>query len=728
MKKTLFSKGLYIEGLRRLRVFGFIALALMTVIQLAYPITSYFNYLDWLQHYRHPGDVFSPDIMSFDIVTLSVPFTAALVTPIMVLILFSVFNKRSSSDFYHALPYTRACIFISNMAAVFTWVIGIAVVAGGIGLIAYLAFPQLFTVVFDGALDLLFTYLAFMLISAGVCSLAVSMTGTMLSNIAVSVLILILPRFIMTVITMEIGNLAEYLALDYLSILSPSMNVYVGTLFELFFEGDLPNYFANAAADAYTCIIGILYLAAALFIFIRRKSEVATQPALTRGVQATVRILLTMVIGIFSVILFIEGELAGCIVLTLISVVAYFAYELITTHRWKNCLRALPGLAIVFGISILCGAVMLGIPKISETYRPEAGDVDSVRFVDDGNDERDWFAVGTDKIEFTDEEIIKIVCNTVCENMEQRDKNIYHGYGYYTDGTYEETESYVYRTVAIKSGLITRYRNIAIKQSEHDKILTFLENHEEYIKLCKTLPKYATNTLWFYPAQDGADDSFYAKVFETLQKEIDSLSYDDWYKIANNMEGYDFGTYFEISYDTDTYDSKYVNFNIPAECFPKTFNMLLKTNEIRYKDRYEALSEFIMSLDKGDELYEYSGISVQVCIPDGEGSLKVYSADSSYHNYGGEDPAKGWASDPYKDAYKTLMEKTEGLEKKPSAEEGYVYVEFNYDTARDYNGHENIYESEYGQIYLPLPDDLDPEAAGFYPRSEDENYYHYYEG
>ena len=34
MKKTLFSKGLYVEGLRKLRVLGFIALALMIVIQI----------------------------------------------------------------------------------------------------------------------------------------------------------------------------------------------------------------------------------------------------------------------------------------------------------------------------------------------------------------------------------------------------------------------------------------------------------------------------------------------------------------------------------------------------------------------------------------------------------------------------------------------------------------------------------------------------------------------
>ena len=208
MKKTLFSKGLYVEGLRKLRVLGFIALAPMIVIQIAGPITQYFNYLDWLEYSEH-GEVYYTDTVSFDLVTLSVPLTAALVTPIMVLMLFSVFNKRSASDFYHSLPYTRVCLYLSNMAAVFTWIIGICVISGCVGLLAYISFPKLFSVVFDGAFNYLLTSVAFMLVSAGVCALGSAMTGTLFSNIAVSLLVMFLPRFILTVIRLADDNGGE---------------------------------------------------------------------------------------------------------------------------------------------------------------------------------------------------------------------------------------------------------------------------------------------------------------------------------------------------------------------------------------------------------------------------------------------------------------------------------------------------------------------------------------
>jgi len=716
MKKTLFSKGLYVEGLRKLRVLGFIALALMIVIQIAGPITQYFSYLDWLE-YSEPGEVYYPDTVSFDLVTLSVPLTAALVTPIMVLMLFSVFNKRSASDFYHSLPYTRVCLYLSNMAAVFTWIIGICVISGCVGLLAYISFPKLFSVVFDGAFNYLLTSIAFMLVSAGVCALGSAMTGTLFSNIAVSLLVMFLPRFILTVMTMEIGNNAWYLALDRLAVLSPTMNVYVGTFYYLFFEGDFPNFFENTAADIYTIVLGVVYIALALLVFTKRKSETATQPALSRAVQATVRILLTMVIGIFSVILFIEGEIAGCIIVTLISVVAYFAYELITTHRWKNCLRALPGLAIVLGISILCGAVMVGIPMISEKYTPDADDIDSVRFVD-LTDNHEWFGKGTDKIEFDDPEILDIVAKTVKWNMKTYDTQ-YGGYITLEDSMYyTEEESYVYRTIAIKDGIFTRYRNVKFSSENHEKILDILDEHEEYIKILKTLPTPADGTLDFYSGvQPGADASFYKKAFETLQEEIYELPLEDWYIIAKNMAGIEYGTSFEVSYWSDSYDSVDVWFPIPVDVFPRTFDMLLKTNELGYDERLEKFEAAVESFDEMEENYNHFDISATIYVPEEDGKAAIYRGDSTFTAY---DMPHLWEDDRFKDGYVEALEKAKASDKKPSSTDGYIYMVINYEKLPEEDKNDEYkYRWEYLEIFLPIPEDFDPDEAGFLRMMED---------
>ena len=44
MKKTVFSKGIYLETLRRLMVVGFIALAIALIVQLTPALTTMFDY------------------------------------------------------------------------------------------------------------------------------------------------------------------------------------------------------------------------------------------------------------------------------------------------------------------------------------------------------------------------------------------------------------------------------------------------------------------------------------------------------------------------------------------------------------------------------------------------------------------------------------------------------------------------------------------------------------
>ena len=740
MKKTLFSKGLYIEGLRRLRVFGFVALAVMLVVQLAIPLMGYFNYVNAMEHMTDI-ESYPPDTMKMDLVLISIPLAMALVTPIMVLMLFSIFNKRSSSDFYHALPYTRVCMYLSSMAAVFTWVLGMCIIAGSAGIISLLTMPKIYTIVFDGWLELILSYLSFMIFTAGVFSLGVSLSGTMFSNIAVSAVIMIMPRFIITVISYMVGDGAEFLALEYLPFFNPETNVVVGTLYNLFFMGDIPNYFKNVWCDVYTIVLGLIYLAASLFFFVRRKSEVATQPALTRGVQAAVRIVITLCVSIFAVILVIEGEVAAAIIISLISAIVYFAYELVTTHRWKNCLRALPGLAIVLGLSIVCGALMLGIPKIAEQYRPEADDIDSVRFMYEGRRDH-WFGKGTDEVEFTDSEIKKIVADTVCENMEARENRKYTGYGgYYSDSTfvYHENESYVTRTVAIKDGIFTRYRKVTFKSSDHDEILRSFEEHEEYVRVCKTLPKPAKDTMYFgYSVQDGADQSFYDKVFECLQKEIYELPFEDWYKVAQSY-GEGMMPSFEISYYADTYEDIHVNLYIPAEYFPNTYGMLLTTNNLGYKERLEMAKEMFEELEESDvEGFDYLSFNMQVCIPDGEGGFEVYNADSYYSRH---DKTSKWENDPYREGYLAIMENALKTDEKPSLENGFVFFDFNIERSLeteefekyDYDEDvEYLYSTKgiYETIFLPLPDNFDPNAYGFYViveelKGDSEIYYEY---
>ena len=124
MKKTLFSFGIYKESMRRLRVIGFIALVFLLVVQMSPVIIGVVDYAMMGKTSQ------APTAENFATLTWAMATVSTLVAPLMVLIAFSIFNKRASSDFYHALPYTRPCVFVSIMAAVYTWTAIISIVRG----------------------------------------------------------------------------------------------------------------------------------------------------------------------------------------------------------------------------------------------------------------------------------------------------------------------------------------------------------------------------------------------------------------------------------------------------------------------------------------------------------------------------------------------------------------------------------------------------------------------
>ena len=733
MKKTIFSRGLYAESLRRLRVLGFIALAVMVLVQLAPMIVGVVDYYSSQSYYAEQESIYdeavkhTPETVNALQLFLAVPFTCAIVTPIMVLLVFSIFNKRASSDFYHALPYTRPCMFASTMAAVLTWVIGICLICSVIGLAGYLALPKMFTVIFTGTGELLLSCLALLLLTAGGTALAMSATGTVLSNICVALLVLFLPRFVMTIMTSWISSSAEFLAFNVTgnSFLSYDINIVFGTVVDIFTEGDIPDFFKNLASDIYSIVLGLVYLALALIVFVYRKSETATCPAPGRAVQHVIRIMITMVVGIFATILFIEGEWAGFIVISLLSLVVYLAYELITTHRWKNLLKALPFFGVVVGLCILCGAVIVGVPKIASLYTPDSEDIDSVRLINENNRYYDeWFGKGSEKLELTDEVIIEKVSEALKKNLE-----VYRENGYVGTFLYEVKDDLSYpnymqpeaipQTVAITEGMVTKYRTIFFSQDDYNAILNALEKNEEYIALCKKLPKPAKNSLGFDFYDDDVDYSYYESIFKCLQKEINSLSFEEWYKIANGMSG----AYSEYSlwYNTDDYDSMHVSIPISADCFPKTFTMLLEVEKLGYEKGYEIVD--MMINDDGFAAREdllYASLHVTVRTPDENGGYKYYQIYVDHYS-------DKWSDHKYRDALKDMMQKVAACDGEPSSK-GYISVTYQYECNNNLEKYDEkfdeSYESEYGTVYFPLPEDFDPEAWEFDALSFGNKYYY----
>ena len=466
--------------------------------------------------------------------------------------------------------------------------------------------------------------------------------------------------------------------------------------------GDFPDLVKNITSDIYSLILGFAYLGLGVFVFVKRKSETATCPAPGRVTQHIIRIMLAMTVGIFSTILFIEHHLSGFLIVSLITAVVYFAYELITTHRWKNCLKALPFLGVVAGLCILCGIIIVTVPKIASLYTPEPEEIDSVRLVSDGDDRSYWFGSQGEDFEIKDEAVLKIVSHTLKANMEDyRD----HGSIYYSgkegfDSVYYYDEG-VTRTVAIKDGYVTKYRQIHFTGEDHAALISLLEKNEDYVKEYQTLPEPAEGSIYFsiYNRPD-ADEKIYERSFECLQEEIYSLTLEEWYDVAT-MSGNTVDEY-SVYYDSNDYHSKSVELQISAKVFPKTFDILLETEEAGYDERFEDVKRIITdeSLSESDTLW-YMCIDVSILAPAKDGVLDYYTCHTQFEDYEEET----FVNPQNRETLIELMEAIEKTDKKPS-HEGYVCISYQYDSDE---------ESIYDTIYLPLPDGYDPIENNFTP-------------
>ena len=106
MRKKFFNSHLFKEGFKQLKLFGIISL----IIYMLSVILIFINEVDG----RRIVDIYDCN----PLVLLS--FTV--LAPLFTLFLFSFITSRNSSDFYHSIPYTRTCIFVSFFASIAAWI------------------------------------------------------------------------------------------------------------------------------------------------------------------------------------------------------------------------------------------------------------------------------------------------------------------------------------------------------------------------------------------------------------------------------------------------------------------------------------------------------------------------------------------------------------------------------------------------------------------------------
>ena len=266
MKNKIFNGKLYLEGLRQTKIAGII----LGIITIFLSVLSPISYI--IDYYANSGqerDVVQIDFMEF-------------------------LNKRKGSDFYHSLPCTRNCLFLSFSVAILTWIAGIILttvlltwalfsVAPGV-IVSWIFVPYSFFTFFSGAL----LVMAIML-------LAKSLTGTTFNSLVVAGIICYFPRLLTHMFDEMLTEMAPVLqsgTLGIFSNLAYNIPVYysIGDFFMLYEEYGL----SFIGGIIYTMVLAGIYFGFALWIFQKRKSETAQSATLSNWLQHIFRCLITL--------------------------------------------------------------------------------------------------------------------------------------------------------------------------------------------------------------------------------------------------------------------------------------------------------------------------------------------------------------------------------------------------------------------------------------------------
>lgn len=354
-RSKIYSRRLMHEAMRQIKLPGIIGTLLIAGI-------AFFSTIVKLFEARESGEVvFSYNFMELNSYILLVMYVFA---PLMVMLLFGFMNRRKASDFYHSLSYSRLCIYLSFLTAVILWCI-IIIASGSLVTVVITAATRSLQLDFKTTLFTIVSAVAGCILTTGITVLAMTLTGTYLTNVFTALLILLVPRGIVLMCNKLFSAATPFVVLSGGGIIGNENNIpfiliagvfgYYGTSGFEMFESVVPS--------VYSVVLGLIYTGIGAFCFVRRKSENATQASINRGLQAILRMLPALVITLVAVSRLFNAHTAGVslsetdlfivIMSYVAAAVAYFLYEIITTRHIKKIYRTIPGLFAVFAVNLV---------------------------------------------------------------------------------------------------------------------------------------------------------------------------------------------------------------------------------------------------------------------------------------------------------------------------------------------------------------------------------------
>ncbi|MDR0813073.1 MAG: hypothetical protein LBO63_03595 [Oscillospiraceae bacterium] len=490
--KSFFSKGIYFEGLRQGKVVGFIYAGIMALLSIVIVFGS------------AVVQVLSEDLMltslspedGLGIVTYMSFF---LIIPALMFLLFHFLSTRKGSDHFYSLPVTRSAILVSYTLSAFTWVV--------IGLLVFLL-PILAINIFAvgsvylaGWLALMASVIVACMLTAAAMLIAVSVASNLFGQVAVTLLVLFLPRVLITFGYFLAAGYTEILFPLYNSsgFLNPSTNILTGIVFAPFGLGVF-TIMPRLSSVLYTIGLSAVYFAIALVLFRRRPSEAAEEPASSGLAQNIISALVAFVVALIPIVLLIElatekrnhgsydvGFIIAIAALYGLSLIVFFAYRAISAKSLSAVRRPWSGLAIFLALNI----AFLGIWSlaVSATYgfNPTAQSITYFK-ADIGRTVNQAFGIQSNQYaeyllsqyEIEDEVIDEQIVTALRRNVQDS-----------KEGTiYENPQNSNGLQVTMKIGARTVNRKVLFSDEEYAIIIDRLKNnHPKILELARSFPE-----------------------------------------------------------------------------------------------------------------------------------------------------------------------------------------------------------------------------------------------
>lgn len=563
-KKKIFDLKLFKEGFRQLSVFGIISLILFIIESI----------LVIVNNHEFTG---TSAVMLLDIHPIAF-FSFLVVAPIMTLYLFRFLASKSGSDFYHSLPHTRTCILVSFTAAIISWIFIILYGSSIAAISMHACFPEKYNINYNESFMVMTgIFIASILV---ICAtvLAQCITGTMLTNIIVTGIILFFPCIMLLTFKYSVMAKSGYIVPEqhFLAILSGTKNLVTAPITVFLsststYEEFTQNY-TNPTSFIYTLFVAILLFGFAIFFYNRRKSEIAGNPAPNKYIQALYRICTTLIFCAIPIIMVSYDSTGSTELFTMYTIIAiaYFLFEIITTKTVKRVVKIIPGLLIIALLNIGSLAAINITTNNILSFKPEVEDIEYVRILSSSN-----------STEYKNSGVVHRYTSLLKQEMQIEDEFLFK----YISSSLKEKALIAYDNITMeihtKDGK-THYRVLSNNDKINGTIDKYAATDDNILKCIQTLPDYNSISLELFEDNMYLTDvnrAEFKKLYLSLQNEYSKLTDEEKFDIINFNIKNDYSVLFELTF---RFKGQYTNISIPlTNQFPKT---LKKYIDIRYPD------------------------------------------------------------------------------------------------------------------------------------------------